>query len=40
MDSKNFNRREFVKVAGLAGLASATASPLAAARHHHDVEQK
>jgi len=26
MDSKNFNRREFVKVAGLAGLAGATAS--------------
>lgn len=31
MDSKNFNRRDFVKAAGLAGLAGATASAVAAA---------
>jgi len=31
MDSKNLNRRDFVRVAGLAGLASATALPVTAA---------
>ena len=40
MDSKNFNRREFVKVAGLAGLASAAASPLAAADQARHTEEK
>ena len=40
MDSKNFNRREFMRMAGLAGLVSATAATVTAANQTRNKGQE